>query len=211
MADANVHFFHNFLGKAFNKEVDVNADSWYMMLLTSSASPDLSSWEYEDDLTNEVGAGGEYATGGKAMTNVTVTLIDDASAPAWAVGTAYKVGQLVRPTSPNGHVYRCIVAGASHAATEPTWPTDPGEDIVDNAATWEEAGAAYIKIDADDVVWEDSTITAAYGVVVDKTPASAASNPLMCLIDFGGSKSSTDGDFQVACDAVYGLGLIRVA
>jgi len=48
-------------------------------------------------------------------------------------------------------------------------------------------------------------------VVVDKTPASAASNPLMCLIDFGGSKSSTDGDFQVACDAVYGLGLIRVA
>jgi hypothetical protein len=182
-----------------------------MMLLTSSASPNLATWDYESDLTNEVGAGGEYATGGKAMTSVTVTLVDDAAAPAWVAATAYKVGQLVRPTSANGHVYRCIVAGASHAATEPTWPTDPGEDIVDNAATWEEAGAAYIKIDADDVVWADSTITAAYGVVVDKTPASAASNPLMVLIDFGGSKSSTDGDFQVTCDATYGLGLIRVA
>lgn len=211
MADATVSFFHNFLVKALNKELDVNSDSWYMMLLTSSASPNLATWDYENDLANEVGAGGEYATGGKAMTTVTATLISASSAPAWAVGTAYKVGQLVRPTSANGHIYRCIVAGTSHADTEPTWPTDPGEDIVDNSATWEEAGAAYIKIDADDTVWEDSTITAAYGVVVDKTPAAAASNPLMVLIDFGGSKSSTDGDFQVACDATYGLGLIRVA
>lgn len=49
--------------------------------------------------------------------------------PAWTVATAYTVrtaneagvGSVVRPTTPNGFHFKRVVAGASHATTEPTW------------------------------------------------------------------------------------------
>lgn len=54
----------------------------------------------------------------------------------WAVNTAYSLDQQVVPTLLNGFVYQCVVAGTSHAATEPTWPTTLGTTVVDNTATW---------------------------------------------------------------------------
>lgn len=54
----------------------------------------------------------------------------------WEVGTTYAVGQKVTPTVLNGYVYEATVAGDSHAATEPTWPTTIGQTVVDNTVTW---------------------------------------------------------------------------
>ena len=69
-------------------------------------------------------------------------LIDDYSNPAktaWAVDTAYELHDVIVPTTGNSHMYKCVVAGTSHAATEPTWPTD-GSEIADNTVTWEDQG-----------------------------------------------------------------------
>lgn len=40
-----------------------------------------------------------------------------------ALDTAYAVGDMVVPATPNGRVYRCVVAGTSDSATAPSFPT----------------------------------------------------------------------------------------
>jgi hypothetical protein len=63
-------------------------------------------------------------------------------ADAWAASTAYTAGDTCKPTTENGYIYRCTVAGTSDA-TEPTWPDDPGgvdaweDTVTDGGATWE--------------------------------------------------------------------------
>lgn len=54
--------------------------------------------------------------------------------------------------------------------------------------------------DADNVVWSGSTITARYAVVYVDT-GSAATSPLIGLVDFGEDKSSNSGDFQLTWNA----------
>jgi hypothetical protein len=57
----------------------------------------------------------------------------------WVASAARVVGDMIRPTTPNGYIYRCIVAGTSHAATEPTWANivTVGGTITDGTVTWE--------------------------------------------------------------------------
>lgn len=59
-------------------------------------------------------------------------------APKWVAATVYRLGQIVRPTTLNSRAYRCIVAGTSHASTQPTWPTTAGGEITDGTCRWEE-------------------------------------------------------------------------
>jgi len=59
-----------------------------------------------------------------------------ASAASWTGSTGYSFGDFVRPTTPNGWVYKCIGAGTSNSG-EPTWPTAFAESVDDNTATWE--------------------------------------------------------------------------
>ena len=49
--------------------------------------------------------------------------------------TAYSLGECVIPTTPNGSLYKCVVAGTS-AGTEPTWGTTIDGDTTDNTVTW---------------------------------------------------------------------------
>ncbi len=77
------------------------------------------------------------------------------TAPTWAAATAYSdifqnnylfgVQQLIQPTSGHwtGYVYQCIVAGTSHATTEPTWRTDT-TPFTDGTVTWQLVGLAYL-------------------------------------------------------------------
>jgi hypothetical protein len=50
--------------------------------------------------------------------------------------------------------------------------------------------------DADDVSWTSSTITAR-GAVVYKSTGTASTSPLICYIDFGADKVSTNGTFSI--------------
>lgn len=51
-------------------------------------------------------------------------------------------------------------------------------------------------LDAADVTWVSSTITAAAAVIF-KLGATPATSPLIGYVDFGGSKSSSNGDFVI--------------
>ncbi len=58
-------------------------------------------------------------------------------APNWTRNTKYKVGDLVFPTTNNGHYYQCITEGTS-AYLEPTFLTASGSEIEDlsNVTFW---------------------------------------------------------------------------
>lgn len=64
-----------------------------------------------------------------------------------------------------------------------------------------------IVLDAADVTWSASTITARYAVVYDDTPATAATKPLIGFVDFGSDQSSSSGNFTITWDAT---GIVRV-
>lgn len=61
--------------------------------------------------------------------------------------------------------------------------------------------------DAADTSWASSTITARYAVVYDSTPATDATRPLICYIDFGADVSSSGASFTITWDA---LGIFTV-
>jgi hypothetical protein len=70
------------------------------------------------------------------VSSITLTPTDILS--RWAVATSYVVGDKVQPSTSNGFVYRCTVAGTSHASVEPTWPVSPiGSTVTDGTCTWE--------------------------------------------------------------------------
>ena len=56
-----------------------------------------------------------------------------------------------------------------------------------------------VKLDADDVTWSASTITARYALIYDD---SAGSNkPLLGYVDFGANQNSSAGNFTIVWDA----------
>lgn len=59
-------------------------------------------------------------------------------ADEWASASEYGLGDIVQPTEPTGHTYRCVGAGTS-GEEEPTWPTD-GNAIGDGTAIWLDLG-----------------------------------------------------------------------
>ena len=56
-------------------------------------------------------------------------------------------------------------------------------------------------LDANDVTWSASTITAARGAVIYKDTGTPATSKLITYIDFGTDKSSSGGDFTIAWDS----------
>lgn len=51
----------------------------------------------------------------------------------WIASYQYIVGEVVTPTNPNGHQYRCTTAGLG-GASEPAWPLSDGSTIADGTA-----------------------------------------------------------------------------
>jgi hypothetical protein len=64
-----------------------------------------------------------------------------------------------------------------------------------------------IVLDADDVTWASSTITARYAVIYNATPATDANRPLIGYVDFGSDQSSSNGNFTITWDST---GIVRV-
>lgn len=72
------------------------------------------------------------------------------------------------------------------------------------------SGTNVIKLDADDVTWSSSTITARYAVIYDATPGTDATRPLLGYVDFGSNQSSSNGNFTITWDA-NGIFAITIA
>lgn len=178
--------------------IDYLSDDVRLALVTSSYTPNFATDAFwSTPVTNEV-VGTGYTANGTALTTKTLTVTTANSwATTWAASTAYVVNQVVRPTAGNGWLYAATNAGTS-AGAQPTWPTVPGQTVVDSGVTWVNIGRAIIMFDADDVSWAASTITARYGVLYDRTPATDATRPLIALVDFDTNTSSTAATFTVA-------------
>ena len=174
--------------------IDYLTDTMKIALTTSSYAYNLDTHETFADVTNEV-TGTGYSAGGATLASKTIVYTAANSwATAWATGTAYAVGDIVRPTTGNLHLYRAIVAGTSHATTEPTWTLVSGQINTDNTVTWAEVGRGATQIDFADPSWTTSTIASiAYGVVYK----SGGGNPLVGIMDLNGPHSVTNGTFTV--------------
>jgi hypothetical protein len=126
---------------AFNKEVDLNAgDAIKCSLHTSTYTPALTAagHDYQNDLTNELAATGNYSLGGATC----------------AAGAVTKSGQVVT-------------------------------------------------FDAGDAVWTNLTMSAAarYAVAWADTAGASTTDPLICLVDFGGNEQTTSADFTIQWNA----------
>lgn len=198
---APFYLFGNAKKKLQDGSIDLDTDTLKVALTTSSYSPNLDTHDFFDDVTNEVSGTG-YTSGGATLGSKTLTLTAANSwSTTWAAATAYAVGDVVRPTSGNGHLYMCVVAGTSHASTEPTWPTTSRLTVTDNSSvTWAEIGTNIVVFDAADPSWASSTITARYGVLY-KSTGTGSTSPLIGYWDFGGNITSTNGTFTVVISA----------
>lgn len=82
---------------------------------------------------------------------VTVEVYEGANAATAATTTAYGVGAVVVPATPNNHWYMATVAGTS-GASAPTWPTGGGT-VTDGTVTWQDMGliavASGFEVDTD--------------------------------------------------------------
>jgi len=104
-----------------------------------------------------------HADSGTALTAATnmfaVTNLPAATGPGivaydtWTASTAYDVGNVVVPTTPNTRRYACTVAGTS-GATAPVWPSALGVTVVDGTVTWQNLGWDYNGDPNGPLAWE---------------------------------------------------------
>lgn len=189
--------------------IDFLSDNIYCALVSSAYTPNLATHDFWDDVVANEVSGTGYTANGALLASKTLTVT---AANSWATtaatSTVYSLGRIVRPSAGNGYLYRATVAGTS-GGSAPTWPTVVGQTVTDGTVTWTNVGQVIIQWDAADPSWAASTITARYGVLYNRTPASDATRPLMGLIDFGSDKSTSSGTFTIAFDAL-GFGVVTV-
>ncbi len=181
-------------GDAF--QTDFLSDTIKVSLHTSSYTPNLDTHETLSDVTNEISGTG-YVAGGVTLASKTITYTPaDSWATARANSTAYAVGDIVRPASGNGHLYRCIVAGTS-AGSPPTFPTVSGQIVTDNTVTWAEIGRGLTVFDCADPQWTGATFSCRYGVVARST-GTAGTSPLLWLLEAMDDTLTTPQDVSVS-------------
>ena len=69
-----------------------------------------------------------------------------------------------------------------------------GKDLANKSVTNVVTGT--VRLIADDPEWAASTITATYAAIV-KWVTNAADSPILAILDFGGSKSSSSSNFKI--------------
>lgn len=109
------------------------------------------------------------------ISSVTVSSYEGANAADAAVTTAYVVGDVVVPATPNDHWYMATVAGTS-AGSAPTWPTN-GSTVTDGTVTWQDMGLIDYTVTTDYELDDDYAIinilgTGAIATAVSRVPAS---------------------------------------
>ena len=165
-------------------------------LLDSGHTPKQLTHEFFDDVNADEVSGTGYSAGGATLGSKTVTFTAaDSWATARADSTAYVVGNIVRPATPNGHLYMCIVAGTS-GGTPPTFSTVTWEDTADGTVTWHEIGSGITQVDAGDPSWgPGATIADIDHLVIYKDTGDPATSPLIGRGDLAGPHSVTNGTF----------------
>ena len=84
--------------------------------------------------------------------------------------------------------------------------TSGGQTLGSKTVTYDSANNVII-LDAADVTWSSSTITARYAVVYDDSGATASAKALIGYVDFSSDQSSTNGNFTITWDST---GIVRI-
>lgn len=66
-------WYGNGLLNVVNGNIDLNTDTFNVLLTTSAYTPNQDTDDFRSDVTNEVANGNGYTTGGQALTGVSVT------------------------------------------------------------------------------------------------------------------------------------------
>jgi hypothetical protein len=201
-----MQWYSQAFAKAFGGEIDEsNGMTW--TLHTSTYTPDRVAHAYVSSLTNELATGGGYTSGGIAAGLITRTVT---AANSWGTSrantTAYAVGDVVRPASANGFLYRCVIAGTSGGAP-PTFSTVMGQVTTDGTVTWETYGTAIIVFTAaSNPSWASASFTGVrYLVLSDRTTGVAATEPLIGITDFVTDQAGAGGTFLVNPHPTLGI------
>ena len=115
-----------------------------------------------------------------------------------------KVALLTSSYTPNQDTHDYF-NDVSSAEVTGTGYTAGGITLASKTATYD-SGTNVIVLDAADVTWSSSTITARYAVVYDSTGTSSTS-ALIGYVDFGSDQSSTNGNFTITWDST---GIVRI-
>ena len=108
----------------------------------------------------------------------------------------------------DSHTFKIALLGAyTYNAAHALWSNVSGSEITGTnyvaggqaltSVTWLESGGT-VTFDAADPVWASATFSASYAVIYDD---SAPGKDVLCLLDFGGSKSVSNGSFTVQFNA----------
>lgn len=195
--------YGNVLSQALNKEIDWDSDTIKLQLHTSSYTP-ADAHDYQNDLTNEVAAANGYSTGGVTLGTKTRTYtVANSWATQRAGSTAYVAGDVVRPATGNGFLYMCVVAGTTGAGL-PTYSTVIGQDTTDGTVTWSTVGTGVTVLSSAPAVWTLSgTVTFQYAIIVDTTPGTSATNPVIAYTDLG-SAQNPNSSITISPHAILG-------
>jgi hypothetical protein len=123
-----------------NGNVDLGSDTFKMLLVTSSYTPDKDAHNRADDITNEVANGNGYTTGGVTVaTTVTLDTANDKvtvqfAAGSWTTSTITARGAVVYKSR-----------GGASSADELVFYNDFGADVSSNGGTFS-VGASTITL-----------------------------------------------------------------
>lgn len=120
---------------------------------------------------------------GKGLVNASVVDWSYSVSDAATARTGSVLGTIVRPTTHNGYVYECTkVMATASGVPEPTWPTTPGESVVDG--------------DSDEGIWvcreENIANAGEFGITIGQTLA--ADSQILFVNAFGADSSRDLGD-----------------
>lgn len=110
-----------------------------------------------------------------------------------------KVALLSQEYTPNQDTHQVWSDVSSNEVTG-TGYTAGGATLSNKTVTYDGSNNVTV-LDADDVTWGSSTITARYAVIYDDNGAAPNEKVLMGYVDFGMNQASTNGNFTLTWDA----------
>ena len=117
-----------------------------------------------------------------------------------------KVALLTNSYTPDQDAHNYFDDVATYEVSGATGYTAGGATLANKTNTYTGASNVIV-LDADDVTWSTSTITARYAVIYDASPSTNATKPLIGYVDFGSDQSSSNGNFTITWDAT---GIVRI-
>jgi hypothetical protein len=99
-------------------------------------------------------------------------------------------------TNPYTTASTVYLAGTGNGEVDTTGGTNYVVKTLTNQAV--ASTTAVASVDFDNVTWSSATFTAAFAAIYNNSTVDGTQNRLVVVLDFGGNKTATNGDFTIA-------------